>query len=315
MAQRDATGALVLLEFESSYGLGFVAGGRIVTCLHVVQGEAEIDAHLADGRTLKVSGISAIDVQKNLVVLDVGLLDITSARLSSERFVDEGVAVEVFGMLSGESRARWVEGRLGPVQPMGEGFSLYRLDGNLPRDASGGPIVAEDGSIVGVVMATQSDEGVELVGLPWRYVAPLLLQNRDLPLSLINRRLPQREVAHHSIALLEGSAVEGLQATALAVSRAIRRGAPAYNEGSIGRCLRVYRAAARAVIDEREDCPGVQAILRAGLMKADATPDQDLQAWALRDSFDGLLSVIDRYLAARAGGMGSPEGGRTGYMN
>jgi serine protease Do len=315
MAQSDATSALVLLEFEHSYGLGFVASGRIVTCLHVVQGEPSVDAHLADGRMLKVRGISAIDAQRNLVVLDVGLLDVSGVRSAGDRLCDEGTVVRVFGMVNGEEQARWTDGRIGAVQVLGGALSLYRLEGALPPDASGGPLVDGDGAVLGVVMATQVDEGVELVGLPWRYVAPLLLQNRELALSLLNRRVPRREVPEHSIAVLEGSSVDGLEEASRAISRAIRLGAPAYNEGNIGRCLQVYLDAAREVIDARRDCPGVQAVLRAGLVRADAMADLDLQAWAMRDAFDGLLAVIERYLVAHGGGSGTSDGGRAGYLN
>lgn len=313
MAQSDAAAALVLLEFEQSYGLGFVAGGRIVTCLHVVQGEDDITAHLADGRTLKVRGIAAVDAQRNLVVLDVGLLDIAGVKVAGDRLAEEGTAVTVFGMVADEGHARWVEGRIAALQVLGGSLSLYRLEGALPPDASGGPLVAGDGTVLGVVMATQIDDAVDLVALPWRYVAPLLLQNKELALSIINRKAPRREVPEHAVALLDGCSVEGLQATARALSTAIRLGAPAYNEGNIARCFHVYSEAARQLILSRGDCPGVQSALKAGLMRAEAMPELDLRAWAMRDAFDGLLSVIERYLDERSTGPKPLR--KTSYLN
>lgn len=299
MARTDAAASLVLLEFESSYGLGFVAQGRIVTCLHVVQGEKEITAHLADGRALAVRGLSAVDAQRNLAVLDVGLLDSAGANGVGDRMVDEGAAVRVFGMVVNEGHARWVEGQVAAVQVLGGGLSLYRLSGGLPHDASGGPVVAEDGTVIGVAMATQVDDEVEMVALPWKFVAPLLLKNRELALSILSRKPPKREVPEHSIALLDGSPHEGLEATMRALSGAIRVGAPAYNEGNVSRCYDVYADAARKVIAARGDCPAVQTMLKAGLRRAEGLDDVDAQAWAMRDAFDGVMSVIDRFLSSR----------------
>ncbi len=314
MARTDAAAALVLLEFESSYGLGFVAQGRIVTCLHVVQGEKQILAHLADGRAISVRGVAAVDAQRNLVVLDVGLLDTLGVRPGGDRLADEGDEVKVFGMVAEEGHARWVDGTVGAVQVLGGGLSLYRLAGDLPPDASGGPVVGEDGAVIGIAMATQVDESVEMVALPWKFIAPLLLQNKELALSILSRKAPKRDVPQHAIALLDGSAVEGLEAASKAISGAIRVGAPAYNEGNVSRCYDVYADAARALIASRGDCPGVQAALRAGLVRAESLDDVDEQAWAMRDAFDGLLSVIDRFIAARSG---VPEQfpKRTTYLN
>ena len=312
MARFDAAAALVLLEFERSYGLGFVAQGRVVTCLHVVQGESTITAHLADGRSLAVRGVAAVDAQRNLAVLDLGLLDMAGVRGAGERLADEGTHVSLFGMVAGAGQARWVEGQVGALQVLGSELSLYRLDGALPADASGGPVLGPDGAVLGVAMVTQVDDEVQLVALPWRYVAPLLLQNKELPLSVINRKAPRREVPAHPVSLLDGSALGGLEATSQALALVIRQGAPAYNSGNVDRCFQLYAAAAHELIRQRDDCPGVQGALRAGLLRAEALDDVDAQAWALRDAFDGLLSVIDRYLDTRAPGR---VPGKVSYLN
>ena len=77
---------------------------------------------------------------------------------------------------------------------------------------------------------------------------------------------------------------------------AIRAGAPAYNEGNVKKCFDVYAQTAMQLIDARIDCPGVQQALKAGLTRAQSMGDVDHQAWAMRDTFDGLLSVIEKFL-------------------
>ena len=309
----EAASCIVLLEFQRSYGLGFVApNGRIVTSFHVVADEQDIVAHLADGRAIPVQRVAAVDSRRDLAVLDVGVLDATPARAPEPRLVDEGTVVHAYGMVADEGRIRWVDARVGTVQVLGSSLTVYRLEGEVPSDASGGPLVAPDGTTLGVVTVAESDEGLITLAVPWRYLEPLLAQNAELPLSalaLSEKKPPRREVPNHPLSLLEGSSAAGLEAATELIAGAIRVGAPAYNEGDIDRCYRIYVDAARQVIDLRRDCPGVQAALRAGLARAEALEDVDHQAWAMRDAFDGLLGVIEKFRRAhgKPGGNGRPR--------
>jgi hypothetical protein len=310
MTPLEAAASVVLLEFQQSYGLGFVApNGRIVTCFHVVADEREITAHLADGRVLPVQGVCALDTRRDLAVLDVGLLDATPVKPGGTKLMEEGEEVFVFGMVSGEGRARWVEAKLTSVQVVGASLTVYSLTGEVPSDASGGPLIGSEGVALGVVTVAETEEGVVTLCVPWRYVEPLLRQNQELPLSVLSsdsRKPPPRQVPEHPLTLLQGSAVSGLEATSERIGDAIRQGAPAYNEGDVARCYAVYTDAARRLIDTRDDCPGVQTALRAGLERASRLTELDHQAWAMRDAFDGLLVVIEKYLRAHVGGGRKP---------
>jgi len=301
MAPLDAAASIVLLEFQQSYGLGFVApNGRIITCFHVVADEREILAHLADGRVLPVKSVCALDTRRDLAVLDVGLLDALPVKPGGPRLAEEGQGCFVFGMVSGEGRARWVEAKLGSVQVVGAALTVYELTGEVPPDASGGPLISADGAALGVVAV---DANSNLV-VPWKYVEPLLRQHHELPLTVLasdRHRPPERSVPNHPLSLLQGAPVAGLEATTDTIADAIRVGAPAYNEGDVARCYAIYAEAAKKLIDTRDDCPGVQTALRAGLERASGMADLDHQAWAMRDAFDGLLLVIEKYLRTHLG--------------
>lgn len=305
MTPLEAAASVVLLEFQQSYGLGFVApNGRIITCFHVVADEKEITAHLADGRVLPVRSVCALDTRRDLAVLDVGLLDATPVRPASSKMSEENQSVYVFGMVSGEGRARWVDAKLTNVQVVGAALTVYALAGEIPPDASGGPLISADGMALGVVTVAETDDGVATLAVPWKYVEPLLRQHQEQPLTVLSsehRKPPRREVPDHPLSLLQGSAVAGLEATTDLIADAIRIGAPAYNEGDVARCFSVYAEAAKKLIDTRDDCPGVQTALRAGLARASGMPDLDHQAWAMRDAFDGLLLVIEKYLRTHLG--------------
>jgi serine protease Do len=312
MMPLDAAASVVVLELDRAYGLGFVApNGRIVTNFHVVANERSIVAHLFDGRRLPVESVCVVDLKRDLAVLDVGLLDAMPVRSAGTRLAEEGQKVFLYGLVADENRLRWVEARLGAAQSVGPGLTVYTLQGEIPPDASGSPLIAEDGTTLGVVTMAESDDGLISLVVPWRHVDPLMPVNQRLPLTALSRpkRGPRRDIPNHPLSLLEGSNIAGLEATTRAIAGAIEQGAPAYNEGDIDRCYRVYRQVARQLIDARTDCPGVQTALRDGLERARTLGDVDHQAWAMRDAFDGLLSVIEKYLRTRLGlAMGSTQG-------
>jgi serine protease Do len=318
MIPLDAASAIVVLELERAYGLGFVApNGRIVTNFHVVANEKVITAHFSDGRTLPVQAVCCIDLKRDLVVLDVGLLDATPVRPAGVKLAEEGQTIYVFGLVANEERVRWVEAVLGSAQTVGPGLSVYTLQGSVPPDASGGPLVGADGAVLGVVTMAESDEGLIALGVPWKHVQPLMPLNQQLSLASLERpRLgPSRQVPQHPLSLLDGSNLAGLEATTRAIAVAIREGAPAYNEGDVERCFRLYQKAAKQLIDSRTDCPGVQTALRDGLMRAGGMLDVDHQAWAMRDTFDGLLTVIEKFMRARLGLGGALTSGKLTLPN
>jgi len=77
------------------------------------------------------------------------------------------------------------------------------------------------------------------------------------------------------------------------LSSAIDVGAPQYNAGDPGACLETYRSAARAITSDvvgEERCPVVRALLATGLARAESASSPNEAAWAMRRSFDAILS-------------------------
>ena len=77
------------------------------------------------------------------------------------------------------------------------------------------------------------------------------------------------------------------------LTSAIEVGAPQYNAGDPAACLETYRSAARAITSEivgEERCPGVRALLATGLARAESASSPNEAAWAMRRSFDAILS-------------------------
>jgi hypothetical protein len=77
------------------------------------------------------------------------------------------------------------------------------------------------------------------------------------------------------------------------LASAIEVGAPQYNAGDAAACLATYQQAARAVTSRivgEERCPIVRSLLAAGVARAESAPTSNEAAWAMRHSFDAILS-------------------------
>jgi serine protease Do len=141
-----------------------------------------------------------------------------------------------------------------------------------------------------------------VLGVPYRYLVPMLASEEQQPLSVLKvpkKRGRRRLVPHHPVTLLDGSSAKGLDAVASALAGAINVGAPAYNRGEIAACLKLYSETAERLLRDRADCPGPMKALKEGVDRAKALDDVESKAWALRDTFDGLLMVIEKFLKAR----------------
>ncbi len=305
----QAAESIVLLQFGKAYGIGFVASddGMVVTSLHVVMGEKKVTAHLSDGRKVDVRQVGGLDTKRDLAVLKLEAPGLPSLKRGPARLVEEGTEVIVFGMVEEGKRTRWTQAKVSAVQVLGGWLTIYRLEGELPADASGGPLLSATGEVLGVVTVAETEEGTAVLGVPLKYVTPMLDEKVFRPLTALapprNIAAAEREIPDHPITILEGSSASGLETMMESIASAISVGAPAYNQGNIEACYRVYRETARRLIAEHENCPGPRRALEQGLRRAAAKKDVDARAWAMRDAFDGLMAVMEKFFKAHASAM------------
>jgi hypothetical protein len=107
-----------------------------------------------------------------------------------------------------------------------------------------------------------------------------------------------RRIPTHDLSMLDGCSRAQLAEMADAISQAISIGAPLYNQGNHEACFRVYEGVV-VKFEGEPPCPGVRAAFGDGLLRASAMNNYTEKAWAMRDTFDGMLDVIVR--RARAG--------------
>lgn len=304
-AAAQAAPSLVLLEMPGRQGVGFIAspGGGLITNLHVVAGAEEIHVLLSDARLLSVEQVVALDEKRDLAVLQLPTQDLSALRLAAEAHPGEGETLYIL-MPTGRGRIGLMETRVRAVQVLDESLTFLELAAALPEEASGCPVLDGAGAWVGVATCAFSDGRPVTIVIPARYVQPLLERPGAHPLSVLSLARPaasrERHIPAHPLSLLEGCATDVVEEVGHTLVQAIQLGAPMYNRGDPTSCRRLYQRAAERLIQERPDCPGIQSALREGLARCEGLDSADAGAWALRDTFDGLLLVINRWLQAQA---------------
>ncbi len=101
-----------------------------------------------------------------------------------------------------------------------------------------------------------------------------------------------RHVPLVPLAVVNECPAEDVSAIAASIGAAIHSGAPLYNSGNVEACYRIYEGAIGEIDRKHRSCPAARHVLQDGLDNADRVTDWSGKAWALRDSFDGLMNAI-----------------------
>ncbi|MEV4899882.1 trypsin-like peptidase domain-containing protein [Citricoccus sp. NPDC055426] len=174
---QDAPGVL-LVETETSYGEGAGSGmvlsadGLALTNYHVVDGSSEVEVTVADTGETHTAEVMGRDAAHDVAVLqlqDASGLDTASVDPSG---VDTGEDVAAVGNGSGQGYLTAVSGtvtgvdqsisaeRLGDAEDL---TGLIATDADVVPGYSGGPLVDDDGQVVGMSTAASTGETSEQV--------------------------------------------------------------------------------------------------------------------------------------------------------
>jgi serine protease Do len=311
----DVAPALVKLQLSTGQAVGFLFSGfgHLAASLHAVAGATWIKAELADGRTIDITEVVGLDATRDLLVLHLEGERLPYVHLRPEPLPEpDARAVVVMPSPVGPAPN---DTRIAAVRCLNPELSVLELQRAIEEGASGAPICDEDGHVVAVATAARaSDDRPVGLGIPARYLVPFLSRTERIPLERLAKGGRKRRVPDHPISLLDGSRTQSLQQIASEIVEAISVGAPTYNGGDPEGCYRIYARVARKLCDQRCDCPGATVALQEGLGAAAHAQDPDDQAWILRDTFDGLLDVIERWLKQNAP-QAALKAGKKSYLN
>ena len=157
---KKAFGSTVLLVMEDANGqpisLGsgfFVRNGQIATNLHVVEGAARGYAKLVGQKTkYDIEGITAIDPQRDLVILKVSALGQRVLSLGDSDAVQVGESVYAVGNPRG-LEGTFSQGIISSIREVGID-KLLQITAPISPGSSGGPVLNGVSDVIGVSVAT-----------------------------------------------------------------------------------------------------------------------------------------------------------------
>lgn len=131
----------------------FGGDGLLVTAAHALEGSAEVEVGLGDGRTLQAK-VLGHDRGTDLAVLKVDATDLPASEWADTAAVKVGHLVLTLGRPGRGARAT-----LGMVSAVGDGYRTMaggtidryiEVDGSLPRGFSGGALADSRGRLLGM---------------------------------------------------------------------------------------------------------------------------------------------------------------------
>jgi len=285
-------------------GTGFAvdASGIIATNLHVVAGSEDIRVTLLDGQAFDVARVVGVDPDRDLTLLSIEMsAPMPSLILGDSDLVSAGDPVVAIGNPLGMLDYTVSDGLISSIRVASDQLTLLQTSAPISQGSSGGPLFNPFGEVIGVAMAIFT-EGQNLnLAIPSNYVTTMLSALRPISMeefAASTRHEPTgpqivRQVPVHEVSVIDGCSDDHLLEIAKAIAEAIELGAPLYNEGKHLECFKIYEG---TVDHYRRDaqCEGVRNAFAAGLDRAAAVTSPTEKAWALRDTFDGLLEVIVR---------------------
>ena len=146
---------------QSSFGSGFVVGtGQIATNQHVVKGIASGKVKLVGETTEHViESVSIVDTNRDLAIVKASSLTASALTLGDSDTVQIGQTVYAAGNPRGLT-GTFSQGIVSAIRPEGNIFvedTIIQMTAAVSPGSSGGPVLNEDGEVIGVVFSQLTD--------------------------------------------------------------------------------------------------------------------------------------------------------------
>lgn len=301
----QAMPSVVSVVTETSLGSGFVVSpnGLVVTNLHVVAGRSEVLVVIG-GEKLPVKRIYNGDIRRDLVVLEIETQGLRALELGDSDRVRTGEQVVAIGNPLGLDHTV-SNGLVSAVREVAPELTMLQISAPIAPGSSGGPLFNDRGEVIGVATGILVGGQNLNFGVPVNYLKPLLESPSPLSMEAFAETTAEpeaprvkRQIPKHALSVLDGCKPDSIALMLESLQTAINVGAPLYNDGDYASCYHVYEGAALDL--ERKlgpSCKKASRALAAGRKKASTLRESHEQAWALRDAFDGLLDVVERWAA------------------
>jgi len=198
---KKAFGSTVLLVMEDANGqplsLGsgfFVRDGEIASNLHVIEGAARGYAKLVGQKTKHdIQGITAVDPERDLVVLKISASGAPVLSLGSSDAVQVGESVYAVGNPQG-LEGTFSQGIVSSIREVATD-KLLQITAPISPGSSGGPVLNSKGEVIGVSVATFRGGQNLNFAIPSSYLKTLLAKAGPAkPLAEAKPPKPQRSI-------------------------------------------------------------------------------------------------------------------------
>jgi len=312
--------AIVRIEAgENKVGTGFIVNGKglIATNLHVIEGESKIHVKLfKDSTEYPVTTIAGFDRGHDLALIWIQpRKQLPVLHLGDSKAVSAGDRVYAIGNPLGVFDYSVTDGLISQVRDLTPDLTILQISAAISPGSSGGPLFNQYGEVVGVTTAIITQGQNINLAVPTNYLRPLIKQPEAIAPEEFAQQTKDAEESEHQhadsdadtsapprhipdlpVATWDGCKTEDIQATVKAILEAIDIGAPAYNQMNakgFEECYRIYEGTALKL--EQGGCKGVAKAFGDGLLRAGAITSYKDKAWALRDTFDGLLNAAGKW--------------------
>ena len=319
-----ASPAIVRIEAGTDkIGTGFIVdkAGMVATNLHVVAGESAIKVKMYDGSQYQVMQIAGVDPDRDLALLKIQpTKTLQTLKLGDSDAVSAGDQIVTIGNPLGLDYTV-TSGLISSVRPVcgrddiaarrcQQEFTVLQISAAISPGSSGGPLFNQFGEVVGVTTR------IIVVGqnlnfaVPGNYLKPLFAQNAALSPDQFasatkpsgetggssdgRARAPARHIPVHELSVFDGCKLEDIEELVQQIGEAIENGAPLYNEGHHEACFRIYEGTA-VKFEHDGACAGVRTAFGDGLLRAGGLSTYTEKAWAMRDTFDGLVVAAEQW--------------------
>jgi serine protease Do len=322
-----ASPAIVRIEAgPEKIGTGFILDktGVVATNLHVVVGESAIKIKLSDGTQYAVTQIDGLDPARDLALLQIRAgKDLPTLRLGDSDAMSAGDQVVAIGNPLGFDNSV-TSGLISQVRPIcgpadiaakkcNQELTVLQISAAISPGSSGGPLFNQYGEVVGVTTAIITAGQNFNLAVPGNYLKPLVAQRIAMSTDQFAKETQeadehrhrergdnksngdiQRHIPIHEITVFDGCKLEDIEDLVNQIGEAIETGAPLYNEGKHEACFRIYEGTA-VKFEHDGACAGVRSAFGDGLLRASGLSSYTEKAWAMRDTFDGLIDAARRW--------------------
>jgi S1-C subfamily serine protease len=178
----------------SKQGSGFVidSNGSIATNRHVIEDADSLKIQLSNGEIYDQVYVLADDARRDLALLRIPAKKLSVLSIPDIEDVDVGDRVYVIGSPMGLQNT-FTDGLVSAKRVI-EGTLLIQISAPISPGSSGGPVLNEEGVVVGVATLSLKDAQNLNIAIPSRYVSGLLsISATPIPFTEVAERFVSSE--------------------------------------------------------------------------------------------------------------------------